>query len=60
MKMTIRVDAAFFLGGISKDQILKAFKAQIFFDDQEVHLGLASAIVPSGLVPYRSDSILTQ
>lgn len=56
----VRVDAAFFLGGISKDQILKAFKAQIFFDDQEVHLGLASAVVPSGLVPYRSDSILTQ
>jgi 5'-nucleotidase len=56
----VRVDMAFFLGGISKDKILKAFKAQIFFDDQEVHLGLASAVVPSGKVPYRSDSVLTQ
>ena len=54
----VRVDAAFFLGGVSKDKILKAFGAQIFFDDQEVHLGLASAVVPSGLVPYRTDSVL--
>ena len=54
----VRVDAAFFLGGVSKDKILKAFKAQIFFDDQEVHLGLASAVVPSGKVPYPSDSVL--
>ncbi|NEP15474.1 MAG: 5'-nucleotidase [Leptolyngbya sp. SIO4C1] len=54
----VRVDAAFFLGGVSKDKILKAYGAQIFFDDQEVHLGLASAVVPSGLVPYRSGSSL--
>ncbi|MEO0535590.1 MAG: 5'-nucleotidase [Cyanobacteria bacterium P01_A01_bin.123] len=56
----VRVDAAFFLGGVSKDKVLKAFGAQIFFDDQEVHLGLASAVVPSGLVPYRTDSVLHQ
>ncbi|MEM7773913.1 MAG: 5'-nucleotidase [Cyanobacteria bacterium P01_E01_bin.6] len=54
----VRVDATFFLGGVPKDKILKAFGAQIFFDDQEVHLGLASAVVPSGLVPYRTDSVL--
>ncbi len=54
----VRVDATFFLGGIPKDKILKAFGAQIFFDDQEVHLGLASTVVPSGLVPYRTDSVL--
>ena len=56
----VRVDATFFLGGVPKDKILKAFGAQIFFDDQEVHLGLASAVVPSGLVPYRTDSVLHQ
>lgn len=54
----VRVDAAFFLGGISKDKILEAYGAQIFFDDQEVHLGLASAVVPAGLVPYPSTSVL--
>ncbi|MEM6427086.1 MAG: 5'-nucleotidase [Cyanobacteria bacterium P01_D01_bin.128] len=37
---------------------MKAYGAQIFFDDQEVHLGLASAVVPSGLVPYRTGSLL--
>lgn len=56
----VRVDAAFFLGGVSKDQVLKAFGAQIFFDDQEVHLGLTSAVVPSGWVPYRTNSVLYQ
>lgn len=54
----VRVDAAFFLGGISKDKILEAYGAQIFFDDQEVHLGLASAVVPAGRVPYPSTSVL--
>lgn len=54
----VRVDAAFFLGGISKDKVLKSYGAQIFFDDQEAHLGLASVVVPSGKVPYRSDSTL--
>lgn len=54
----VRVDSAFFLGGVSKDKILKAYGAQIFFDDQEVHLGLASAVVPSGWVPYPSNSVL--
>ncbi len=55
----VRIDAIFFLGGISKDKILKAFGANIFFDDQEVHLGLASAVVPSGRVPYPTGSRLT-
>lgn len=54
----VRVDAAFFLGGVTKAEILKAFKAHIFFDDQEVHLGLASTMVPSGRVPYKTGSPL--
>ena len=56
----VRVDEAFFLGGLSKDQILKAFRAHIFFDDQDVHLESASRVVPSAKVPYRSDSILNK
>jgi 5'-nucleotidase len=54
----VRVDAAFFLGGTSKEAVLKAFRAHMFFDDQEVHLGLASTLVPAGLVPYRTGSPL--
>lgn len=56
----VQVDEIFFLGGISKDKILQAFKAHIFFDDQETHLGPASLLVPSAKVPYRSDSILNK
>lgn len=52
----VRVDEAFFLGGVSKERILKAYKALIFFDDQEVHLHTASQVVPSGKVPYPSSS----
>ncbi len=54
----VEVDEAFFLGGLSKDKVLKAFNAHIFFDDQEVHLAAASQVVPSGKVPYRSGSSL--
>jgi len=54
----VYVDEAFFLGGMSKDQVLKAFNAHIFFDDQEVHLEKASKVVPSSRVPYPSDSKL--
>lgn len=50
----VRVDEAFFLGGISKRDILKAFGAHIFFDDQAVHTNAASEVVPSARVPYQS------
>lgn len=53
-----RVDEAFFLGGISKDRVLEAFGAHLFFDDQEAHLAPASLRTPSALVPYRTESIL--
>ena len=49
----VRIDEAFFLGGISKSEVLKAFGAQIFFDDQAVHTKLASQVVPSARVPYK-------
>lgn len=56
----VRIDEMFFLGGISKTPILKAFGAQIFFDDQKTYTEPASASVPSGTVPYTSVSELNQ
>ena len=56
----VHVDEAFFLGGLSKDQILKAYRAHIFFDDQEYHLDDTSKVVPSGKVPYKTGSPLHQ
>lgn len=48
----VRVDEAFFLGGVEKKEVLRAFGAQIFFDDQKVHTQNASQAVPAALVPY--------
>ena len=52
------MDEAYFLGGLSKDKVLKAFGAHIFFDDQDTHVLPASQLVPSARVPYTSDSPL--
>ena len=49
----IRIDEAFFLGGIEKSEVLKAFGANIFFDDQSVHTDPASKLVPAARVPYK-------
>lgn len=49
----VRVDEAFFLGGLEKKAVLAAFGAQIFFDDQSVHTISASQAVPAARVPYR-------
>lgn len=51
----VKVDEAFFLGGVRKKEVLKAFNAHIFFDDQETHVGPASSVVPSSRVPYKKD-----
>lgn len=48
----VRVDEAFFLGGLEKKDVLKAFGAQIFFDDQSVHTSNAAQSVPAARVPY--------
>lgn len=49
----VRIDEAFFLGGVEKGEVLKAFKANIFFDDQTVHTESAAKYdVPSARVPY--------
>ena len=49
----VRVDEAFFQGGVQKYEVIKAFGADIFFDDQETHLIHASKETPSAKVPYR-------
>lgn len=49
----VRIDEAFFLGGVTKKDVLKAFGAHIFFDDQAVHTEPASTVVPSARVPYK-------
>lgn len=50
----VRIDEAFFLGGIEKSEVLKAFGAHIFFDDQVVHTDPASRLVPAARVPYKT------
>jgi 5'-nucleotidase len=52
----VNIDEIYFMGGLSKDSVLKAFGAHIFFDDQATHVDPASKVVPSGRVPYTSES----
>jgi 5'-nucleotidase len=54
----VYVNEIFFLGGMPKSKVVKAFRSHIFFDDQDLHLDPAAKHVPSGRVPYRSDSPL--
>ncbi len=51
----VRIDEAFFLGGVSKKDVLSAFGAHIFFDDQQVHAKPASEVVASAIVPYKEE-----
>ncbi len=54
----VYVDEIFFLGGMEKEKILKAFRPHIFFDDQDLHLEKISQVYPAGKVPHRSGSQL--
>jgi 5'-nucleotidase len=49
----VRVDEVHFLGGVDKREIVEAFGADIYFDDQDVHCTPASEVVPTAIVPYR-------
>ena len=49
----VKVSSAFFVGGVPKSEVLAAFGAHIFFDDQDVHLAASS--LPTAKVPYRAD-----
>lgn len=48
----IRIDEAFFLGGMNKSEFLRSFNADIFFDDQVGHCESARQHVPTGHVPH--------
>ncbi len=56
----VYVNEIFFLGGLDKAKILKSFRPHIFFDDQDLHIEAASKVVPSGKVPYKTDSLLNE
>lgn len=47
----IRIDEALFLGGLDKGEFLKAFNADIFFDDQKGHCISASQHVTTCHIP---------
>ena len=47
----VRIDEAIFLGGLAKGPFLKAFGADIFFDDQQRQCDSARQFVPTGHVP---------
>jgi 5'-nucleotidase len=47
----IRIDETLFLGGMDKGKFLKAFRADIFFDDRQGHCESACQYVPTGHVP---------
>jgi 5'-nucleotidase len=47
----VEVDEMFFMGGVSKQKIIKAFNPHIFFDDQAVHCDPAAEVVPTAMVP---------
>ena len=48
----IRIDEAIFLGGMDKGEFLRAFGADVFFDDQQGHCASASRHVATGHVPH--------
>jgi 5'-nucleotidase len=50
--LDIRVDEAFFLGGIDKGRVLSVFQPHIFFDDQVGHIEGVARDVPSVHVPF--------
>ncbi|WP_045859977.1 5'-nucleotidase [Teredinibacter purpureus] len=48
----IRIDESLFLGGLSKGEFLKAYGADVFFDDQPAHCQSARDHVATGHVPH--------
>lgn len=49
----VRVDEAFFMGGVPKTDVLRTFRPHIFFDDQEAHCDRAADVVATARVPAR-------
>lgn len=48
----IRIDESIFLGGLNKTEFLRAYQADVFFDDQESHCESAGPHVATGHVPH--------
>ncbi len=48
----VRLDESLFLGGMDKTEFLRAFGADVFFDDQSQHCERASVHVTAGHVPH--------
>lgn len=48
----IRIDESLFLGGLDKGEFLKAYGADVFFDDQKTHCDSAKGHVATGHVPH--------
>lgn len=48
----IRIDESIFLGGLDKTDFLRAYGADVFFDDQPAHCASASPHIATGHVPH--------
>lgn len=48
----IRIDESIFLGGLKKTEFLRAYQADVFFDDQQTHCDLAGEHIATGHVPH--------
>lgn len=48
----VRIDESLFLGGLEKGEFLRAYGADVFFDDQQQHCHSASQNVATGHVPH--------
>jgi 5'-nucleotidase len=48
----IRIDESLFLGGLEKTAFLKAFRADIFFDDSRLHCDKAAGDITTAHVPH--------
>jgi 5'-nucleotidase len=48
----VRLDESLFLGGMEKTEFLRAFGADVFFDDQRQHCERASEHLATGHVPH--------
>ncbi|MDZ7781579.1 MAG: 5'-nucleotidase [Halioglobus sp.] len=48
----IRIDESIFLGGLDKTEFLRAYQADVFFDDQQTHCVSAGPHIATGHVPH--------
>lgn len=48
----VRIDESLFLGGLPKGEFLRAYGADVFFDDQPLHCDSAKDHVATGHVPH--------